>query len=175
MEEQAATGLVRAPEIVELSGSHPFFEHARKVKELIARRAYELFEARGHADGLDLEDWFRAKAEILLTVPVDVTETETELTVRAEVPGFSERDLQVQVAPHSVCITGKRQMAVERTEGKTVYSERRPDQVFRVLDLSSQLEPDSVNAALSGSTLEVKVLKAATRKKIAVRAMAASA
>ncbi len=172
MEDQTATGLVRAPEVVELSAGHPFFARAQEVKDLIARRAYELFEARGFVHGHDLEDWHRAKSEILLTVPVDVTETETELTVRAEVPGFSEKDLEVQVAPHSLCITGKRQMAAQRKEGKTVYSERHPDQIFRVLDLPSQLDPDSVNAVLSGSILEVKVLKVV---KIAVRAMAASA
>jgi hypothetical protein len=31
----------------------------------IARRAYELFEARGHWDGGDLEDWFQAERELL--------------------------------------------------------------------------------------------------------------
>ena len=30
----------------------------------IARRAYELFEARGGRDGHDLDDWLRAEAEL---------------------------------------------------------------------------------------------------------------
>jgi len=30
----------------------------------IARRAYELFEARGRLDGFHLEDWLRAEAEL---------------------------------------------------------------------------------------------------------------
>jgi Protein of unknown function (DUF2934) len=30
----------------------------------IARRAYELFEARGGRDGQDLDDWLRAEAEL---------------------------------------------------------------------------------------------------------------
>lgn len=34
------------------------------VLEQIARRAYELYEARGREDGHDLEDWLRAEAEI---------------------------------------------------------------------------------------------------------------
>lgn len=172
MEDQTATGPVQALEIVELSAGHPFSERAQEIKDLIAGRAYELFEARGFAHGHDLEDWQRAKSEILLTVPLDVTETETELTVRAEVPGLSEKDLEVQVAPHSLCIAGKRPVAAQRKEGKTVYSERHPDQIFRVLDVSSQLDPASVNAVLSGSMLEVKVSKVV---KIPVRAKAASA
>lgn len=33
-------------------------------EEQIRRRAYQLYEARGHADGHDLEDWLEAEAEI---------------------------------------------------------------------------------------------------------------
>jgi len=39
-------------------------EAPNDVLEQIARRAYELYEARGREDGHDLEDWLRAEAEI---------------------------------------------------------------------------------------------------------------
>ncbi|HMF92127.1 MAG TPA: DUF2934 domain-containing protein [Candidatus Angelobacter sp.] len=35
------------------------------LEEEIRRRAYELYEARGRAEGFDQEDWDRAKAEVL--------------------------------------------------------------------------------------------------------------
>lgn len=35
------------------------------LEEQIRRRAYELYEARGRAEGFDQEDWDRAKAEVL--------------------------------------------------------------------------------------------------------------
>jgi hypothetical protein len=35
------------------------------LEEEIRRRAYELYEARGRAEGFDQEDWNRAKAEVL--------------------------------------------------------------------------------------------------------------
>ena len=34
------------------------------LRDLIARRAYELYEARGRCDGEDMEDWLRAEAEV---------------------------------------------------------------------------------------------------------------
>jgi Protein of unknown function (DUF2934) len=34
------------------------------MEEKIRRRAYELYEARGREHGRDLEDWFRAEAEV---------------------------------------------------------------------------------------------------------------
>jgi hypothetical protein len=34
------------------------------LRDMIARRAYELYEERGCADGDDLDDWLRAEAEV---------------------------------------------------------------------------------------------------------------
>jgi hypothetical protein len=35
------------------------------LRRRIARRAYQLYEARGCADGFDLQDWLQAEDEIL--------------------------------------------------------------------------------------------------------------
>ena len=175
MRSQTSTTLISAPEIVTLLAGDPFFERAQEINELIARRAHELFESRGFAHGHDREDWLTAMSEILLNVPVDITETETGLTIRADVPGFSEENLEVRVAPRSVCITGKRQEASEQKEGETVYSERRSNQIFRVLDLPSQIDPDRVNATLGDGILEIKLLKIGMGKKIPILAKAAAA
>ena len=36
-----------------------------EIEAEIRRRAYELYEQRGYADGYDLDDWLQAQAEIL--------------------------------------------------------------------------------------------------------------
>jgi Protein of unknown function (DUF2934) len=38
------------------------------LSEMIARRAYEIYEERGRCDGADLNDWFRAEAEVKASV-----------------------------------------------------------------------------------------------------------
>src|ERR1700676_2226812 len=113
------------PETRALNPGDAFFELSQEFSDLISRRAYELFELRGYVDGHDREDWIRAASEILMHAPIDVAETETGLTIRADVPGFTEKELEVRVAPRTVCITGKRQEASEQTNEKTVYAERR--------------------------------------------------
>ena len=65
-----------------------------------------------------------------MNVPVDVVDAETEIIVRADVPGLSENDLEVRVSPRALCITGKREVASSQEGKQTVYSERRSDQVF---------------------------------------------
>ena len=41
------------------------------LRRLFARRAYQLYEARGCLDGFDLQDWLQAEREVLeqLTEP----------------------------------------------------------------------------------------------------------
>jgi hypothetical protein len=35
------------------------------MRDLIAQRAYEMYEERGKCDGEDMNDWLRAEAEVL--------------------------------------------------------------------------------------------------------------
>jgi HSP20 family molecular chaperone IbpA len=175
MRTQTATGLAPLSEIRQLSVGDPFFERVQEINDLIARRAYELFESSGFTHDHDLEDWLRAESAILHPIPLEVTETENELTVLAEVPGFSEKDLEVRVEPRCLFITGKRQESSERKEGKTIYSERHSKQIFRVLDLPARVDPEGVKATLSDGLLEVRLSKAVAGKQIPVLAKAASA
>ena len=36
-----------------------------ELDEVIRRRAYELYEQRGRADGLELDDWVQAESEVV--------------------------------------------------------------------------------------------------------------
>jgi HSP20 family protein len=164
-----------AREILSVSAGDPFFELAQEINNLISRRAYELYEYRGHAHGHDGEDWLHAASEILLNVPAEIAETDNQLTIRADVPGFTERDLDVRVAPRSVCITGHRQDIFEYSQEHSVYSERRSNRIFRVLNLPSEVDPDNVDATVSNGVLEVKVLKVGLGRKVPVRAKFATA
>jgi HSP20 family protein len=175
MKKETSRQLVRTPEIHSFFAGEPFSELAKEMNDLIARRAYELFESSGFTHGYAHEHWLRAESETLLQAPVDVTETETGFTIRADVPGFREKDLEVRVVPRSLCITGRRQEASDQKEGTTIYRERRSTHVFRVLDLPCEIDPDAVNATVSGGLLEIKLLKVGLGKKVPVSAKAATA
>jgi len=155
-----------------LSEEEPFHDLEQEINDLIAARAYEIYEFRGAAHGDDFADWYQAATEILQQVPAEVTESETQFTVHAEVPGFTENDLEVRVVPSSVCITGKIQAGPERWRAS---SERRPYRIFQVLDLPSEIDPSCVEALVSHGSLEIKLPKMGFRKVVPVRAKAASA
>lgn len=48
-----------------ISPDSPSAQIQSETETEIRRRAYELYEARGRADGFDREDWIQAEAEVL--------------------------------------------------------------------------------------------------------------
>ena len=94
------------------------FDRIQDMSNSIARRAFEIFEDRGRAFGHDLEDWLRAESEFLHPIHLDIAESDDAVTVRAEVPGFSAKELEVGVEPHRLTISGKREAKEERTKQK---------------------------------------------------------
>jgi HSP20 family protein len=112
-----------------------------------------------------LEDWFRAESELLNAMPVEITEADDQVIVRAEVPGLSDQDIEVRVAPHRLIITGRREQIRDQEKRKT-HSETSSCEVVRMLDLSEEIDPDEVRATVQNGTLEVVLPKAHPGKNI---------
>jgi HSP20 family protein len=161
------------PAVLKLMDGDPFFQRMRKAYNAIARRAYELFESRGRQTGHDWEDWFQAEFELLNPMPVEISEANDELIVRADAPGFRNKDIEVRVEPHRLIISGKREEFQDGKKGKTLYSERRSNEVFRMLDLPEEIDPNNVKATLRDGALEVELPKAHGGRKIPLASRAA--
>jgi HSP20 family protein len=144
-------------------------DHMKNTLDAIAFRAFEIFDRNGRRLGRDLEDWFQAEAELLHPVHLDIGEAEEALTVRAEVPGFSEKDIEVNVEPRHLTISGKRESAEEQKKGRAVYTERCSNQFYRGLDLPAEVDTTSgaIKATYDGGVLTItlpKVEKAMSRQ-----------
>jgi HSP20 family protein len=132
----------------------------KEVSEAIAKRAYGFFEERGREFGRDIDDWLHAELELLRPLPIEITEGDDELTVRAEVPGFTASDIQVSVEPQRLVISGKVEKTDERKIERTVYTERQSNEIFRAIDLPTQVDPSKVSATLKDGVLQLSLAKA---------------
>jgi len=141
--------------IFRLSEGDTFAERMEQISTAIARRAYELFEGRRFEHGHDWEDWFRAESELLTPVPVRVIETEGELKVRAEVPGFTDQDVEARIEPRRLIISGKKQQTSEQGRGRGVRSVERSNEFVRVVDVPHDIDPDKVRATLENEMLTI--------------------
>jgi len=147
-----------------------FWSDVDNVMKQVRQRAYQLFEWRGRGDGRELEDWFKAELDFLKPVPVEIAEKGDVLHIRADVPGFTEEELQVNLEPGFFTLKGEHREETEKKEEKTYHSERRAQQIFRRVALPVNVIPDKATATLKSGVLELSVPKVAEGKKIEIKA-----
>ena len=154
--------------------THSVYDYMNELYKTISRRAFDMFERNGRIHGHDLEDWLIAEAEFLTPVLLELSETDTELTVRADVPGFTEKDLEIIVEPERLFITGTTEKkSEEKKKEKTLFSEISSNEIFRTIALPAKIDPEKVNALLKNGVLEVSMPKANPAKKVTDMAKAA--
>jgi HSP20 family protein len=146
-------------------------EPSDEIKQLfdsVAQRAFEIFQSNGRTFGHDVEDWLEAERELFHPAHIDVSESAEGFRIRAEVPGFSAKELEVNVDGRRLTISGKRQTREEKKEKKTIYSESCSNQVLRVVDLPAEINVNEVAATLNGGVLELEVPKAGPAKRVPI-------
>jgi len=81
------------------------------------------------------------------------------VVVRAELPGFDAKDVEIKVKGKTVTISGTYEAAAE-TDGVNYYRrERRNKDFSRVMELPFRVDEDKVEASLSQGILEIKVAR----------------
>jgi HSP20 family protein len=148
-------------------------ERINRIHGAIARRAYELFEREGRAEGNDVRHWLEAEKELLLPVNLTVEETESDIIVQVEVPGFTADDLEVNVEPRCLTITGLRQSKTDRKNAGTMESEESSEDLFRSMELPSEVNTAKISATLTDGMLKVQMPKLVARKTTRVEQQAA--
>lgn len=162
MSPQSATAMqpAKAPVPVKQSPASEVFDRMQQIYDSIARRAFEIFDNNGRWVGRDLDDWLRAESELLHPVHLEMAESENSLTVRAEVPGFSTKELEINVEPRKLTIVGKHEAHEESKKGRTIYSERCANEILRVVDLPVEVDSPKVSAVLKDGVLNIELPKA---------------
>jgi len=150
------------------------FDRMQQVYDSISRRAFEIFESNGRWDGTAVSDWLQAESEILHPVHLEIAETEAALSVKAEVPGFGAKEIDVQVNGRRLTISGKHESKIETTKGKTVYSEHCAEEVYRSVELPTDVDAAKVTAILKDGILNIELPKAPQADSARVESKAAN-
>ena len=86
---------------------------------------------------------------------VEVSESEQEVKVVAELPGLEEKDLEVTLHDGVLTLSGEK----KGESGGAVYSERWHGRFQRALQLGPDVDPDKVAAFFRNGVLTVSVAK----------------
>ena len=95
-----------------------------------------------------------------LTPAADVYETDGELVVELEVPGFDEKELEIEVRDHTLSITGERKEELEKKEKTLRMHERLEKRFERRFELPAGIDGEHVAAEYTKGVLTVHVPKA---------------
>lgn len=123
------------------------------IEKAIAYRAYELFQRRGNSHGRDLEDWFQAERELIKPTNLRIDNSEQQIILRAEVPGFTAEDIQIGVALRRLIIWGQ----ARKEDGA---GSREVVQMLGEVELPSTVDPKKTVATVSNGILDIRAAKA---------------
>lgn len=168
MSPQTATQLSREPIQVKQSGTSEILDRMQQTYDSIARRAFEIFENNGRWFGHEADDWLRAESEVLHPVHLEIRESDADLTVRAEVPGFNIKELEINVDANKLTILGKHEAQEERKKAKTIYCERCANEILRVVYLPVEVDAPKASATLRDGILTIELPKATRAKTVRV-------
>ena len=105
---------------------------------------------------------------------VDVIDGEKQLTITAELPGVSERDVDVTISGEVLTIRGEKKYDHEEKDGDRYYVERRYGSFSRAIRLPFNAEDLETQAAFDKGVLTISIAKPkdlkSTVKHIEVRA-----
>jgi HSP20 family protein len=105
-------------------------------------------------------DFERGAAEPAASPALSVEDRGSALFMRAELPGMSEKDLELTVTGSSLTLKGERR--VEAPAGHTTHrSERSSYRFARTFELATKIDSDKVQASLTNGVLTVTLPKAA--------------
>jgi HSP20 family protein len=103
--------------------------------------------------------------DLLAGPRINVEETDNEIRLTAELPGVTEKDVQVTLDGDLLVIAGEKKQEQEKDEGNLRIVERTFGRFRRALRLPSAPEPDHVQASFKDGVLTVTVPKEAEQRK----------
>ena len=91
--------------------------------------------------------------------PMDLTETDEEFVLRADLPGLEEGDLEIEVKGSVLTVSGEREAEHEESSRGFHRVERSFGRFSRSLDLPEGIDPEAVTAKFDRGVLEVRMPK----------------
>src|SRR5437870_8199067 len=109
------------------------------------------------------QDYGRGSDELLTSgtfvPPVDVYEDEHNITIKLEVPGIEEKDLDIRLENNTLTVRGERNFEKEEKEENFHRVERRYGSFARSFTLPNSVDSDNAQASYENGILKIKLAK----------------
>ncbi len=151
---ESETGLARREQLSPARTTISPFSLMRRFSEEMDRLFGDFSLGGGFAPGRELSRL--ADLETSTWLPqVEVFERNGKLTIRADLPGLSKDDIDVDITNDGVVIRGERTQQKEENEEGYYRSERSYGSFYRQIPLPSGVNPEEANATFRDGVLEI--------------------
>ena len=96
--------------------------------------------------------------------PVDIYEDEHNITLKIDVPGIDEKDIDVRIEGNTLTVHGERKLEKEEKEENFRRVERQYGEFTRSFTLPSSVDTGQVNANYDNGVLKITLAKKADAK-----------
>src|SRR5271157_3746878 len=96
--------------------------------------------------------------------PVDIYEDEHNITLKLEVPGIDEKDIDVRIENTTLTVHGERKIEKEEKEENFRRVERQYGSFTRSFTLPTTVDPEAVSANYDKGVLKISLAKKAEAK-----------
>ena len=91
--------------------------------------------------------------------PVDVYEDEHNITLKLEVPGVDQKDLDIRIENNTLTVRGERKLEKEEKQENFHRIERRYGSFFRSFTLPPTVDTENVKASYNAGVLKLELKK----------------
>jgi HSP20 family protein len=144
-------GLERSSALSSRSGS-PF-----RMLERFADEMDRVFDDFGFGRWRSRQPWrgFMQSSEEMWNPDLEIFHRNSELVIRADLPGLAKDDVKVDVTDNQVVIEGERQRQQEEEREGVYRSERSYGKFYRVIPLPEGVMADQAKATFKDGVLEI--------------------
>jgi len=96
---------------------------------------------------------------------VDMTEDDSSVQIKAELPGMDEKDIEISLDKDSLTIKGEKKTESENKEKESSYMERSYGSFTRVLPISADVNTEKAEAVFKKGVLTISLPKLIKEKK----------
>src|SRR6266849_10843647 len=131
------------------------YRELNTLQERVNRLFHESFSNEGRDESLATSNFAPA---------VDVYEDEHSVTLKIEVPGIDEKDIDVRIENRTLTVHGERKFEKEEKEENYRRVERQYGSFSRTFTLPNTVDTETVSADYEKGVLKVKLAKKAEAK-----------
>ncbi len=145
---------------VSVTNSDSIVDELMRRQEMIAQRAFEIFNGHAHMFNADLDDWLQAERELFPQPSIELRKMNNHFEIEAALPGADPKKVDVKVTAEDVLITAVREApakepvtaaaAGQTSDGKVQY--------FQSIHLPEPIDPNQVRASYKHGRLHVSAL-----------------